>query len=112
MIASDTPHEIKRLVAGALLEFTPSDSCLPRTCWHGCRACLEVQTYGDKLHVFVDDPPCAARRSKPRWPPRDCHEGMREIEVRMEEAFISLVRQQANAERKIIPRLRNPSEDQ
>ena len=56
---------------------------------------LEVQTYGDKLHVFVDD---VAKR-KPQIETMLTSQGiaydnLREIEVRMEEAFISLIRRQ------------------
>jgi hypothetical protein len=56
---------------------------------------LEVQTYGDKLHVFVDD---VAQR-KPQLEAALAaagiqHDELREIEMRMEEAFISLVRRQ------------------
>ena len=54
---------------------------------------LEVQTYGEKLHVFVDD----AQRRKPQIEKAlgargITHQGIRTIEVRMEEAFISLIR--------------------
>ena len=55
----------------------------------------ELQTYGDKLHVFVDE---VARR-KPQIEAALAgagiqHDEIREIEVRMEEAFISLIRRQ------------------
>jgi hypothetical protein len=56
---------------------------------------LEVQTYGDKLHVFVDD---VSRRKEQIEAALDsqeiAHDNLREIEVRMEEAFISLIRLQ------------------
>ena len=62
---------------------------------------LEVQTYGIMLHVFVDDLErrereieSALRSAGMTW------EGMREIEPRMEEAFISLIRKQ-RAEREV-----------
>ena len=56
---------------------------------------LEVQTYGDLLHVFVDD---AARRAPPIQETLSdagiIVQGMRQTRPRMEEAFISLVRRQ------------------
>jgi len=57
-----------------------------------------LQTYGDKLHVFVDD----ISRRKPEIETVLAshgiqHEEIRRIEVRMEEAFISLIRQRINA---------------
>ena len=55
----------------------------------------EVQTFGDLLHIFVDD---ATMRSQPveealKESGMDV-EGMRVTGPRMEEAFISLVRRQ------------------
>jgi ABC-2 type transport system ATP-binding protein len=95
LIAHDAPQAIKRTVPGHLLECTPSDldragqvvAALPGT--------LEVQTYGMMLHVFVDQ---AARRQTEIEQALHAKEigcqGMREIEVRMEEAFIHLIRKQ------------------
>jgi hypothetical protein len=57
---------------------------------------LEVQTYGAMLHVFVDDPD--GRRSEIEHALAAqgiACKGMREIEPRMEEAFISLIERQA-----------------
>jgi ABC-2 type transport system ATP-binding protein len=95
LIASDTPANIKKRVTGELLELTPSNLALARDvldCLDGIR---EIQTYGDKLHVFVDD---AASRRAQVASALDVngieHEELRRIEVRMEEAFISLIRQQ------------------
>ena len=64
---------------------------------------LEVQTYGEKLHVFVDE----AQRREPQieaaLAAHDItHLGIRVIEVRMEEAFISLIRRQTDADEKSI----------
>jgi hypothetical protein len=56
---------------------------------------LEVQTYGDLLHVFVDS---AAGRQESLLSELGTAEieviGLRQIRPRMEEAFISLVREQ------------------
>ena len=61
----------------------------------GLEGVLEVQTYGAMLHVFVDD---AHRRQAEIEAALAAQgitcRGMREIEVRMEEAFISLIRRQ------------------
>ena len=66
LIACDTPAAIKHQVPGRLLEFTPSSFVPAQRLVAGLPGVLEVQTYGMMLHVFVDDPPCAARRSRPR----------------------------------------------
>ena len=102
LIASDTRHEIKGLIPGHLLEFTPSDDSCPRQglmdsagrCYWKCKRTARSCT------LFVDDRPAPqGRRSNGGAGSQGmAHESIREIEVRMEEAFISLVRQQAKAE--------------
>lgn len=92
LVAVDTPAAIKRRVPGRLLELAPSDPERARALLQGMEGILEVQTYGLMLHVFVDE---VARRR------REIEQalaaagiaigGMREIEPRMEEAFISLI---------------------
>jgi len=98
LIACDTPGAVKKTVPGHLLEFTPSDyertlEVFQNLDRFGLEGILELQTYGLMLHVFVDD---AARRQGEIEAALATQgiacQGMREIEVRMEEAFISLVR--------------------
>lgn len=95
LIANGTPAAIKALVPGHLLELTPRDFIHARQIVTGMAGVLEVQTYGDKLHVFVDE----VERRKPQMAAALAaagiqHDDLREIEVRMEEAFISLVQHQ------------------
>lgn len=101
LIAHDTPQMIKRMVPGRLLEFTPSDFVPAWRLVSGLHGVLEVQTYGAMLHIFVDD---ADRRRAEIEAALASHgiicRGMREIEPRMEEAFISLVRKQSRKEQK------------
>jgi ABC-2 type transport system ATP-binding protein len=100
LIAYDTPEAIKKTVPGRLLEFTPSDFERAVRLVAGLEGVLEVQTYGLMLHVFVDD---VTKRQQEIERALAVQEvtcaGMREIEVRMEEAFISLVRKQLREER-------------
>jgi ABC-2 type transport system ATP-binding protein len=98
LIADDTPANIKKMITGELLEITPSDFVFARNLIASLDCVKELQTYGDKLHVFVDD----ASRQKPELEAALAshgiqHEEIRRIEVRMEEAFISLIRQRTNA---------------
>jgi ABC-2 type transport system ATP-binding protein len=97
LIANDTPTAIKRLISGALIEFRPSRFVPAQTLVGTLPGVLEVQTYGDKLHVFVDDPSTRLAQIAAAMQAQDIAcEGLRPIEVRMEEAFISLIhRQQA-----------------
>ncbi|HQE93738.1 MAG TPA: ABC transporter ATP-binding protein [Anaerolineae bacterium] len=96
LVAHDSPKTIKTMVPGHLLEFTPSHFVPAQKLVTDLEGVLEVQTYGLMLHVFVDD---VTRRQ---------HEieaalaaqgitctGMRQIEARMEEAFISLIKRQS-----------------
>ncbi|MDR3573543.1 MAG: ABC transporter ATP-binding protein [Anaerolineaceae bacterium] len=99
LIASGAPAQIKALVQGHVLEFTPADSAAALKLFEGMEEILEVQTYGEKLHIFVDD--IAVRK-----PQIDAaldaagigHNELRPIEMRMEEAFISLVQRQTRLE--------------
>jgi ABC-2 type transport system ATP-binding protein len=99
LVALDTPRAIKKRVQGHLLQLRPSDLQRAKPLVAGMAGVLEVQTYGMLLHVFVDD-------VAQRWPEMDAAlaargitcQGMREMEPRMEEAFISLVRRQSRTE--------------
>lgn len=96
LIASGTPAEIKARLPGHLLELTPSDLARAGSLMAETQGILEVQTYGNRLHLFVDDvsqrtPQIEAVLAGAGIQPG----GMRAIDVGMEEAFISLVRRQA-----------------
>jgi len=93
VVVCETPERIKGLVEGELLELRPDRLREASRIVENLSGVLEVQTYGDLLHVFVDD---AARRAS------DIQEtltgagiavhGLRQTRPRMEEAFISLIR--------------------
>ncbi len=93
LIAHDSPDVIKKRVPGRLLEFTPSNFIPARKAITGLAGLLEIQSYGRMLHLFVD----SVERRQPEIEAClaaqgiSC-QGMREIEPRMEEAFISLIR--------------------
>jgi ABC-2 type transport system ATP-binding protein len=95
LIASDTPLQVKKMVPGQMLEFSPSslNACLDLL--PSLPGVLEIQTYGASIHLLVDE-------AKIRQPQVEAvlsagsiqWSGMREIQIRMEEAFIYLVRRQ------------------
>ncbi len=101
LVAHDSPETIKRMVPGQLIEFTPSHFVPARDHVGTLDGVLEVQTYGLMLHVFVDD----TERRRPEIERAlaaqgiTC-QGMREIKVRMEEAFISLISKQRSRTRR------------
>jgi ABC-2 type transport system ATP-binding protein len=93
IIADGPPHQIKGLVAGELLELRPDRLRKARRALADQPGVLEVQTYGDLLHVFVDD--AEQRTSAIEQILTDAgitiHD-LRRTRPRMEEAFISLIR--------------------
>jgi len=100
LITCDTPQAVKTMVPGRLLEFTPSDFVPAWQLVPQLDGILEVQTYGAMLHVFVDDVDSRRPEIEAVLAAEDitCR-GMREIEPRMEEAFISLIGKQSDNER-------------
>ena len=93
IIVCDTPDRIKGLVEGELLELQPDRLREASQIIGELPGVLEVQTYGDLLHVFVDDagqraPVVERALSRVGIGVR----GLRQTRPRMEEAFISLIR--------------------
>jgi ABC-2 type transport system ATP-binding protein len=95
LVVCDEPGHIKSLVAGELLELRPSNLRQAEAVVANVEGVLEVQTYGDLLHVFVDEAearygPIRSSLEASGIAVRD----LRQTRPRMEEAFISLVRRQ------------------
>lgn len=100
LIANDTPRRIKAMVPGHLVEFRPSQLAAARDLTARLEGVLEVQTYGAMLHLFLDN----VEKRRPAIEAALAGAGIssgpiREIEVRMEEAFISLIRRQEAGQR-------------
>jgi ABC-2 type transport system ATP-binding protein len=105
IIVCDQPEQIKGLVGGDLLELRPAEAAgagslgqslhRAQEAVSGLDGVLEVQTYGDLLHVFVDD---AGRRQGALVSALEAAgldvADLRQTRPRMEEAFISLVRRE------------------
>lgn len=96
LIACDTPQAIKRMVPGELLELRPSTLYAAKEVVGPLEGVLEVQTYGDLLHIFVDN---VGRRAPEIQAALEAQgiavSGIRAAEPRMEEAFVSLIRRQS-----------------
>jgi ABC-2 type transport system ATP-binding protein len=93
IIVCDTPTHIKSLVDGELLELRPHRLREAGRVIEGLPGVLEVQTYGDLLHVFVDDAQSRAPALRQALAEAGIAvEGLRQTRPRMEEAFISLIR--------------------
>jgi ABC-2 type transport system ATP-binding protein len=109
LVVCDAPARIKRLVEGELVEVRPLAEDRGIGLMRRARAAvadlpgvLEIQTYGDLLHIFVDD---AAQRLPQVEQALADHaiqaEGLRQTHARMEEAFVSLIRRQEHAGERI-----------
>jgi ABC-2 type transport system ATP-binding protein len=100
IIVCDEPERIKGLVEGDLLALRPDDLREGGRLIEGLPGVVEVQTYGDLLHVFVDD---AGRRASEVEEALAAagigFQGMRQTRPRMEEAFISLIRRRLEEQR-------------
>lgn len=102
LVVCDTPEQIKRLVTGELVELRPMAEVAGIAVMRRAEAiaadqpgALEVQAYGDLLHIFVDD----ASLRMPQIADALAAQGiraidMRQTQARMEQAFTSLIRRQ------------------
>ncbi len=92
LIASGTPASIKASLPGNLLELVPSDFVAARHLVSALPGVLGVQSYGDRLHIFVDDTELRQAQVTAALG----HAGIRIAAMRsgalsMEDAFIRLV---------------------
>ena len=95
LIASDTPTQIKKQVPGQMLEFTPSSMTACLELLQPLLGVLEIQTYGTSIHLLVDDAGQRRPQVEAALSARSvAWSGMRQIQIRMEEAFIYLIRRQ------------------
>jgi ABC-2 type transport system ATP-binding protein len=98
LIEQGDPLQIRRLVPGELLAAWTVDVRHARRVVEGLEGVLETQTYGDLLHIFVDD----SQRRRPAIETALHQAGVAVLDLRlahprMEEAFISLIRRRQHA---------------
>ena len=95
LIECDTPAAIKSRVPGQLLEFRPDNVRRAQKLLSATPGVLEVQTFGDLLHVFVEDAGQGAEVVTRALEAAGMGvSDLRQTAPRMEEAFISLIRRQ------------------
>ena len=100
LVVCDTPEQIRGMVEGELIELRPGDLNRARAVLNDLDGVLEIQTYGDLMHIFVED----AEAGQTAIPQALEAVGVavsavRQIRPRMEDAFISLIRRQGVADR-------------
>ena len=93
MIVCDEPEKVKDLISGELIEIRPDDLRRARDIVAEMDGVLEIQTYGDLLHVFVDSVDQRSGEVESQLQSQGIAvSGLRQTRPRMEEAFISLIR--------------------
>jgi len=98
LIECGTPTAVKAKVQGQVIELRPEPMARAQETLAHRPDVLEVQVYGDLLHVLVDD----AHQRMPQLKAALEAAGvrvnrLRAIQPRMEEAFISLIRKRSEA---------------
>jgi len=95
IIVCDVPERIKGMIAGELLELRPTNLRAAEGVIARLPGVLEVQTYGDLLHIFVDDVALRQSQLEAALAAEKVEVvSLRQTRPRMEEAFISLIRKQ------------------
>jgi ABC-2 type transport system ATP-binding protein len=93
MIVCDKPENVKDLIGGELIELRPDDLRRAGKIVADLDGVLEIQTYGDLLHVFVDNAQERIIELEKLLAGEGIGvSGLRQTRPRMEEAFISLIR--------------------
>ena len=102
MIVCAEPRQIRAQIEGELVELRPDDWQAAHALVETLPGVLEVQTYGELLHVLVDSadkriPEIEAALEKQGLACR----GIRRAPARMEEAFISLIRRMEDSRNQV-----------
>ena len=94
MVMCNTPQKIKTHIKAEVIVLKPGEWKAAIAALQDLPGVLEIQTYGESLHVLVDS---AGKRASDIEVALDEHgilyTGLRKAPTRMEEAFISLIRQ-------------------
>ncbi len=94
MVMCDTPERVKAMTEGELIALWPSDLRRAREALVGLEGVLEVQTFGDQLRVFARDAEAVTAQATQALAAHGVEIlDVRRTRPRMEEAFISLIRQ-------------------
>jgi len=95
MVICDTPERIRGMTEGELIALRPSNLHRAREILQDLPGVLELQTFGNQLRIFCRDASTAIEQIKAALAEQEIEAlDVRRTQPRMEEAFISLVRQQ------------------
>lgn len=97
MVICAPPQEIRGQIQGEVIEIIPEDWRAAHDLIEKLPGVLEVQTYGEALHILVDSAEKRLHEVEKSLDDQGIpHHGARLASVRMEEAFISLISQMEN----------------
>lgn len=93
VIINERPDRIRDMIPGELIKITPDDWQTARKIAPTLPGVLEVQTYGESLHLLVDSSRKRIKDVKRGFQKESINLiDIRPAPIRMEEAFISLIR--------------------
>ena len=99
LIVCDTPERIRAMAGGAMLEVRAEDVRRARAAVAGVAGVRDVQAYGDRLHVLVDDADARAGAVGAAVAAAGIAvASVRSTRPRMEEAFIALIKARSTRE--------------
>ncbi|MCK4977226.1 MAG: ABC transporter ATP-binding protein, partial [Anaerolineales bacterium] len=94
MVVCAPPQEIRAQIQGEVIEIIPDDWQSAHDLIERLPGVLEVQTYGEALHILVDSAEERLPQIEQSLDRQDiAYHGARLATMRMEEAFISLINQ-------------------
>ncbi len=95
LVVCDTPEQVKAMTQGELIALWPSDLRRAHELLTALDGVLEVQTYGDQLRIFAQDGESLMAQLQSTLTAANIQVlDIRRTNPRMEEAFISLIKQQ------------------
>lgn len=94
LVICDTPTAIREELPGELIEILPDDWRAARILLSSLPGVIQVQTYGESLHVIVDSADERLQQIEQAMAKEGLdYRSIRPAPARMEEAFISLIKQ-------------------
>jgi len=94
LVVCASPQEIRSRIQGDLIELIPSDWKKAHQLIDQLPGVIEIQTYGESLHILVESVGIQLPQIKKTLGDQGItYHGVRQTSARMEEAFISMIRQ-------------------
>jgi len=97
LVACDAPDRLRAAVPGTVIELQSSTPGAARHVAEACPGVLDVSAHGESLRILVDEVGKRRPQLQARWDEAGVTvQNLRQVKPRLEEAFITLVKQQRN----------------